>query len=83
MNDRIAQPQVNAPRQMSKQEERVSLSMAVLQTIKVDEHEAEDAVLALRATAACIVDEFLKANATDVAVENAWAAAGAKTAATA
>ena len=77
MNDSIAQPQVNAPRKMSKQEERVSLSVAVLQTIKVDEHEGEPEVLALRATAACIVQEFLKATATDAAVEAAWQKAAA------
>jgi hypothetical protein len=68
----VNQPPVNAPRQMSKAEERVSLSMAVLQTIKVDEHEEEKAVLELRATAAGIVNDFLKATAADVEVEAAW-----------
>jgi len=72
LDNRVGQPQVSAPRQMSKEEERVSLSVAILQTIKVDEHEEEAAVLALRATAAGIVDSFLKATAD---YDKAWQAA--------
>jgi hypothetical protein len=75
MDSRVAQPAMPQQRPLSEKEARVNLAFGVLQAVKVDEHEPEPEVLALRAACAVAITEFIKESAEGVKVEEAWKAA--------
>jgi hypothetical protein len=73
----VNQPPMTPQRPLSEREARVNLAFGVLQAVKVDEHEEEAEVLALRAACAKTIREFLESTAPDAAVEAAWKNAAA------